>query len=72
MTRAPLDRFVTVVMPNLQRLTCTRCHWRELAGFRLVPDPKGADIEANYRSVLAHIDVDLPGGELGAAARAHR
>jgi len=56
----PLDRFVTMVMPNLQRLTCTRCHWRELAGFRLVPDPKGPDIEANYRSVLAHIDVDYP------------
>jgi hypothetical protein len=56
----PLDRFVTMVMPNLQRLTCTRCHWQELAGFRLVPDPKGADVEANYRSVLAHIDVDYP------------
>jgi hypothetical protein len=56
----PLDRFAAMVMPNLQRLTCTRCHWQELAGFRLVPDPTGADVEANYRSVLAHIDVDYP------------
>jgi hypothetical protein len=56
----PLDRFVTMVMPNLQRLTCTRCHWQELAGFRLVPDPQGPDVEANYRSVLAHIDADYP------------
>ena len=54
------DRFARQVQPSLEALTCPRCHEDERLGFRLIAHPDAADLDRNYQSVLAKIDLDYP------------
>ncbi|MSP62344.1 MAG: hypothetical protein EXR72_18830 [Myxococcales bacterium] len=60
--RPPPDRarFAKLVQPSLETLTCPRCHADDALGFRFLANPTAAQLEENYRQVVAHVDLDYP------------
>lgn len=54
------ERFASIILPALTTLTCPRCHGAGLGGFWLTNVNTGDELERNYQSVVAHVDLDFP------------